>query len=153
MGNYLMIKDVNFGDVAVGQVNVETDYTILTITSTYKKSVQKSMSTGNVSIGASNNYSVMSCDVSSYIGHTLFYKNARRTGNATSIAWVGAAFFDGSGNALSSTFIMHIYGCPANSWEWTSVEIPQGAATFRLTWRGENYFGTTQEVRVSLDSE
>jgi hypothetical protein len=153
MGNYLMIKDVDFADVAVGQVNVETDYTILTTTSTSKKSVQKSMSTGDVSIGTSTNYSVITCDVSSYIGHTLFYKNAKRTDIATNIAWVGAAFFDGSGNALGSTYISHIYGSPANSWEWTSVEIPQDAATFRLSWRGGNYFGTTQEVRVSLDSE
>lgn len=147
-----MIKDVDFANVAVGQVNVETDYTILATTSTSKKSVQKSMSTGDVTIGTSASYSVISCDVSSYIGHTLFYKNVKRTDAATSIAWVGAAFFDSSGNALGSTFIMHIYRCPANSWEWASVEIPQDAATFRLTWR-ENYFGTTQEVRVSLDSE
>jgi len=136
MGKILIVKDVDYSNVAAGQVNVEGEGTVLSVAETISlNSVAKNLSNGNVLVRSSQTFSVLCYNVSQYVGGTLSYKNAIRNVVAPETWIVGACFFDANGDAIANTFVSHIYGSSSEGSQKNEVSIPSGAVSFKLSWK------------------
>lgn len=145
MGKLLVIKDADYSNVSVDQVNIIGEGTILPLQEVIPLySITKNIKTDIIEQSSSQSFSICVYNVSDYVNGMLIYKNAIRNTETPTTKLVGACFFDENGDAINNTFCSHIYGSSTEGAQKKELLIPQNAVTFKLSWK--NSLGTQSVV-------